>query len=203
MSSITSVPTSSSAIPATSQRVVPQKRCRHCGETLEKAANNPRDRFCCVKCEESFYRTHCRVCEREIPAARNPRRCLCGRRKCAAAFRRSKDQFYSTRYPNAGSVIGQGKTPAKSNGFLPKNGGGTWTRRAGPEVSEPAFHCATLPLDPELVAHHARARKAAIAERDRQHPVPAPLIGPADPPVNIVGGYKFPNTPKIALGVAS
>jgi hypothetical protein len=45
----------------------------------------------------------------------------------------------------------------------------------------------------------ARAKAAAIAEYSRHHPVPGPLIGPNDPPVNIVGGYKFPGAPKIDL----
>jgi hypothetical protein len=87
----------------------------------------------------------------------------------------------------------------KSKAFLAQNGGGTWTQIAGPVLGEIGFRCATLPLDFELVARHARDRKAAIAERDRRHPVPVPLIGPHDPPVNIVGGYRFPDAPAIDL----
>jgi hypothetical protein len=37
----------------------------------------------------------------------------------------------------------------------------------------------------------------------RHHPVPAPLIGPHDPPVNIVGGYRFPGALQIDLNPAS
>jgi hypothetical protein len=81
---------------------------------------------------------------------------------------------------------------------LPENGGGTWVRIAGPIFSESSFRAATLPLDSETAAYYARSRKTAIAERDRQ-PVSAPLIGPRDPPANLVGGYRFPNAPEIDL----
>jgi hypothetical protein len=40
---------------------------------------------------------------------------------------------------------------------------------------------------------------AAVAAYDRYHPVPLPLIGPADAPVNIVGGHRFPGAPQIDL----
>ena len=45
----------------------------------------------------------------------------------------------------------------------------------------------------------ARAKAATIAEYSRHHPVPAPLIGPHNPPVNIVGGYRFPGAAAIDL----
>jgi hypothetical protein len=54
-----------------------------------------------------------------------------------------------------------------------------------------------IPLDPELVARYARDRKAAAAERNRQ--APAVLIGPQDPPVNVLGGYLFADAPGIDL----
>jgi hypothetical protein len=91
------------------------------------------------------------------------------------------------------------ETSTKSKAFLPVFAGGRWVSVAGPEVSESAFHCATLPLDPELAAHLARSRKAAIAERDRRSPPPSSLIGPHDAPGNILGGYRFPSAPKVNL----
>jgi hypothetical protein len=81
--------------------------------------------------------------------------------------------------------------------IAPKAGRG-WVQVAGPPLSENAFRYATLLLDPELVARHARERAAAIADRDRR--LPPPLIGPHDPPVNLVGGYKFPAVPEIDPG---
>jgi hypothetical protein len=193
-------------------RVVSQKQCRHCGGTLDKAANSPRDRFCCPKCEEGFYRVHCRVCERPIEA-KNSRRQLCDRRRCRAEFRRLQKHNPGTfdsiefspsvspsRYPHMGAVSKRDKNSTKSKAFLPENGGGTWVRIAGPIFSESSsFHAATLPLDSGSAAHYARSRKTAIAERDRRIHMPPPLIGPHDSPVNIVGGYRFPGASKIDL----
>jgi hypothetical protein len=56
-----------------------------------------------------------------------------------------------------------------------------------------------FPLDSETAAHYARSRKTASAERDRRQSVQAPLIGPHDAPINVVGGYPFPKVPKIDL----
>jgi hypothetical protein len=70
-------------------------------------------------------------------------------------------------------------------------------------LDKSAFRCATLPLDPELVARHARDRKAAIAERDQQCPVPVVLIGPAAPPANVVGGFRFPRAAAIDLNLVA
>jgi hypothetical protein len=180
-----------------SRRPAPQKVFRHCRELLAKAANNPRDRFCCAKCEQSFYRTHCRVCERPIPEPGNARRQLCRRRKCKAEFRRHQGRFYGSRYPSEGVSPKRDKTLAISNGFLPLKRVPAVTVRAGPIPNESVLHCAAIPLDPELVARHARDRKVLAAERYRS--TPTPLIGPHDPPVNVLGGYRFPNAPKIDL----
>jgi hypothetical protein len=86
----------------------------------------------------------------------------------------------------------------KSKAFLPEKGGSTpWFKVIGEDLSESAFRAATLPLESELVVRHARDRKSAIAERNRS--APAPLIGPSDPPVNVIGGYRFPGAPEINL----
>jgi hypothetical protein len=178
-----------------------KKLCRHCGEPLIKAKPNPRDRFCCGKCEESFYRTNCRVCERPIVGAKNSRRQLCGRHRCRLEFRRHQGRFYRSGYPYSGVSPKRDKTSTKSTAFLAENGGGTWAQIAGPTLTESAFRAATVPLDPELVARHARDRKAAITERNQRSP--APLIGPHDPPANIVGGFRFPGAPEIDLSPAA
>jgi hypothetical protein len=43
-------------------------RCRNprCKVQLKQPVANPRDAFCCASCEGGFYRTHCRVCEKEL-----------------------------------------------------------------------------------------------------------------------------------------
>jgi hypothetical protein len=72
---------------------------------------------------------------------------------------------------------------------------------AGPDLSPTSFRLAILPLDPELAARldrahasyfeaHAKAKRAA--ERRA-------VIKPRHPPVNALGGYRFPNAPRIDL----
>jgi hypothetical protein len=164
---------------------VKSRQCRHCGQALQKPIREQRKRFCCGKCEEGFYRIRCRVCERPINP-KNSRRQLCDRPKCAAAFRREKERFLPSRYPSAGLSSKREETLTKG-----------WRQVAGPPLDTRTFQAATIPLDPELTARHARDLKAIIAERDRK--LPAPLIGPHDTPVNIIGGCKFPDAPKINL----
>jgi hypothetical protein len=180
------------------QGTVPNKSrlCRHCGEDLPKAVRNPRDRFCCDKCEDSFYRVHCRVCERPI-TAKNSRRQLCGRRRCKLDFRRHQERFFPSRYPSGRVSPKREENSTKSRAFLAENGGCTFAQIAGPALGESAFRAATLPLDSELAARHSRDRAAAIVERNRR--APAPAIGPHDPPVNVLGGYRFPGAPAIDL----
>jgi hypothetical protein len=177
-----------------------RRRCRHCGEDIGRQIRNDRDRFCCQKCADSFYRIRCRVCERPI-SLKNSRRQLCGRPKCASAFRRDKGRFFGTRYPYAGLSEKRGKTSTISRAKIDQNGGSRIAQIAGPTLSEAAFRFATIPPDPELVARHARDRAALVAERDRR--LPPPLIGPFDPPANVVGGYRFPGAPKITITPAT
>jgi len=49
------------------------QRCRNprCKAWLKEPAENPRNAFCCASCEAGFYRTHCRVCEKELTKQKN------------------------------------------------------------------------------------------------------------------------------------
>jgi hypothetical protein len=95
-------------------------RCRNprCKSWLKEPAENPRDAFCCAGCEVGFYRTHCRVCEKELgEAKRNSRRELCGRRQCRNQFRSFRAQLFSCWYP---SVIRASKREKSSTKSTPK-----------------------------------------------------------------------------------
>jgi hypothetical protein len=77
-----------------------------------------------------------------------------------------------------------------------------WGVIAGPELSERSLHSAALPLDARyadyldrlnvepLKRHFAELGKKAIFQRHT-------------PPLNIVGGYKFPAAPKVDLRPAT
>src|SRR3974377_931809 len=98
-------------------------RCRNprCKTWLKEPVTNRRDAFCWAGCEAGFYRTHCRVCERELGnAKRNSRRELCGKRKCTNEFRsdRKRAQLFSRYYP----LAAKSKPEKKSTKSQPKTG---------------------------------------------------------------------------------
>jgi hypothetical protein len=166
-------------------------RCRNprCKVWLKEPVASLRDAFCCTSCEAGFYRTHCRVCERELGnAKRNSRRELCGRRQCRNQFRSFRHQFFSVWYPSASGASKPEKSSTKST---PKTGiksDRAWRKVAGPDVPEINYR---IPLDPELVAR--------LNRQHNRYWIDDALIGPNDPPVNILGGYKFPNAPAVDL----
>lgn len=120
-----------------------------------------------------------------------------GGRSAGANSGDAGSSFRSPGSRNDGVADISGKKLAKSKSKPPLNRARVWRVVAGPDLSEANL---IVPLDPEFVARQARDRGAAIAERNRSYPVPPPLIGPSDPPVNVVGGYRFPRAPKISLG---
>ena len=156
-------------------------RCRNprCKSRLKEPAENSRDAFCCTGCEIGFYRTHCRVCERELgKAKRNSRRELCGKRKCTNEFRsdRKRAQLVSRYYPLAPTSKPE-KSSAKSKAII-----GT--------KSDLGFAIGA-DYDREILRQNSRDNAKFWNA--------AALIGPNDPPVNILGGFKFPNAPAVDL----
>jgi hypothetical protein len=72
-----------------------------------------------------------------------------------------------------------------------------WHIIAGPELTPSQFHYAVQDSSSSPPAFHSpRDKAAAIAAYSRHHPVPAPLIGLGDP-LNVVGGHRFSQAPKI------
>ena len=154
------------------------QRCRNprCKAWLKEPAENPRNAFCCASCEAGFYRTHCRVCEKEL-TKQNSRRELCGRRQCRNRFRSFRSQFFSVWYPSA---IGASKPEKSSTKSTLK----TWIK------SDPGFAIGHA-YDREVLRENFRTNAKFWNA--------AALIGPNDPPVNILGGFKFPNAPVVDL----
>jgi hypothetical protein len=68
-----------------------------------------------------------------------------------------------------------------------------WRIVAG-ALSDAAVRCATIPLNPELVA------RLALQHKQYYRAAAKGQIGPTDAPVNILGGFKFANAPEIELG---
>jgi hypothetical protein len=177
-------------------------RCRNprCGAKLRLPVTNPRDAFCAAGCFTAFYRRRCLVCERAIIRGTERQR-LCGRQKCKGEFRRHKERFFPTRYPPSGLSPNASRNPIKSALKTRSKAGRGFVQTAGPELSPIAFGLATLPLDPELVARLERAHRNYFEHRRRAKRLAArkAQIKRHHPPVNLLGGYRFPDAPEIDL----
>jgi hypothetical protein len=167
------------------------QRCRNqrCKGWLKQPVGNSRNAFCCAPCEVGFYRFHCRVCERPFEA-KNSRKELCGRDKCANEFLRNKARFCSAWYLDPTLTAKAEKSSAKSTLKTGIKSDRAWHIVAGPELSSSAFHCATLEAKEVLRQNTTNNRRFWNT---------AALIGPNDLPVNVAGGYKFPGAPVIDL----
>jgi hypothetical protein len=76
--------------------------------------------------------------------------------------------------------------------------GRAWCKVAGPDLPEINLQ---IPLDAELVARQKKRHAAAEAawRKAAWHAKRRALIKRHHPPVNVLGGYKFPNAPDIDL----
>ena len=177
-------------------------RCRNpkCGAKLKLAVTNSRDAFCTPGCFAAFDRHHCLVCERAIIRG-TERQLLCGRQKCKGEFRRHRERFYPTRYLPSVLSPNVSRNPIKPGTKTRSKSGRGFVQIAGPELSPTAFRLATLPLDPELAARLERAHRDYFEYRRRAKRQAArkAQIKRHHPPVNLLGGYRFPDAPQLDL----
>jgi hypothetical protein len=169
--------------------------CRNprCRSKLPAPVASAREAFCVRGCFNSFYLHRCLVCEGAIEQPKRGRRLICKRAKCRNAL---QGGLSLGRYHHAQSAklisesadsIGV-KEPAKAD-IQP------WRIVAGPEPSPSSFHCAVVGATEAAInrtnARHWREHNAKAEERCS--------IKHHHPPVNVVGGYRFPGAPSIDL----
>jgi hypothetical protein len=157
--------------------------CRNprCRSKLPAPVANPRDAFCARGCHASFYLRRCLVCEGPITRKRGDQK-LCRKAKCHSAWR-ARSGF--GRYAPLSAAKSAPKTPDFIDSKQALEPDRPWRIIAGPELTASAFHCATVGQWREANTH---AQAPALIKR-------------GDPPINIVGGYKFPNAPVIDRNV--
>lgn len=155
-------------------------RCRNprCGTKLKIPAANP-DAFCCRGCEAQFYSRRCRVCE-ALFSPKTGRRQTCGRSRCRHEFQRHPELFLSSGYATPGLGHNALRNPIKPGLKI-----GTKTGRPFRIVAGPAVPEINLRIAPEVSILVSKANRA----RFQRH----------TPPVNIIGGFRFPGAPKIDL----
>jgi hypothetical protein len=73
--------------------------------------------------------------------------------------------------------------------------GQQWRQVAGPSLSPRSFHLATLPIEPSTYAAYLRRANRAPEN-------PSTLFQRHSQPLNLIGGYRFPNAPDIGTDLA-
>jgi hypothetical protein len=122
--------------------------CRNprCGSNLKEPVDAHRA-FCTPGCHSSFYLKRCVVCENDKPAGSTARRIVCRRPKCESKYRQNRGRYSFTTFAANGSRSAQ-STGIKSAGLDDR----PWYIVAGPKITAYVYHCATLPVDPDIAA---------------------------------------------------
>jgi hypothetical protein len=134
--------------------------CRNprCRSKLPSPASDPRKAFCTRGCHSSFYLKRCLVCENDKPAGSTARRKLCRRPKCEGRYRKNSAHYSfvgadTTSAPNA--LRSAQFTGIKSADFDDR----PCYIVAGPKITAAVYHCATLPVDPDIAARARQCRQ--------------------------------------------
>jgi hypothetical protein len=164
-------------------------RCRNprCGETLKIPAANPRDAFCSARCETAYFAVRCRVCT-NLFTPKTRRRTVCARDKCRYAFKRHPEQFSlrceRASYPSSPIAHNAQESSTNSRPKTATESGRGWRVVAGPAAD----------LHPINLRPHSA--DSAAMRTGRPGPI---LFTRTTPPLNIIGGFKFPGAPMIDL----
>ena len=137
--------------------------CRNprCCSKLPSPASDPRKAFCTRGCHSSFYLKRCLVCENDKPAGSTARRKLCRRPKCEGRYRKNS-AHYSFLGADTTSAANASRNPIKSGIKSADFDDRPCYIVAGPKITAAVYHCATLPVDPDIAA-----RVSAANDRDR------------------------------------
>jgi hypothetical protein len=128
--------------------------CRnpHCRSKLQEPTANLHRAFCVHGCHQQFYRLRCIVCEKELPPGRSDRR-FCRKPSCRNQYYRNPVLF-DFNAPKLGLGTGRAHLASKSSikpgTFSSDSGDRPWRIvAAGSAISANAYHCASLPIDPD------------------------------------------------------
>jgi len=176
-------------------------RCRNprCRGKLKRPVDNPHHAFCCPGCFASYFRNRCLVCERSYQRKRE-QQCFC-RPKCRVEFGRHRERFLGGWGDISGLLCEGPKTLIKPGLKTGTKDGRPFRIVAGPDLSPASFRLAALPLDPRVAARLDRANAGFLdwLRKSKQAAARRALIKRHHPPVNVLGGYRFPNAPAVDL----
>jgi hypothetical protein len=170
-------------------------RCRNqrCRSKLPVPTDNEHKAFCTPYCYSQFYNWRCKVCEHPIQRGRRRKAPdHCHDRRCRGDLRRYSEAY---RYPTSPvAILGSGS--AHFTGVKSAQEGDPWVQIAGPSIDPINL---MIPLEPAFAARLARMRGLEKVRRAAEEKA---LLKRHHPPVNVVGGYCFPNAPEIELSLA-
>jgi hypothetical protein len=165
--------------------------CRNpkCRTKLKAKVSNRREAFCSRGCHTSFYLRRCLVCEGPLQR-RNKTQRVCRKARCRSAWR-ARASF--GRYLPSTVVTSASKTPDFIGSKWPPKHDRAWRQTAGPKLTASQVHCGLVGAN-EAVAENHQKNRTGWRKRNAKA-----LIQHHHPPVNIVGGYKFPDAPDVKL----
>jgi hypothetical protein len=176
-------------------------RCRNprCRMKLTAPVVNPHKAFCTRGCHSSFYLKRCLVCENDKPAGSTARRKLCRRPKCEGCYRKNS-AHYSFLGADTTSAANAPRS-AQSTGIKSADlDARAWHIVAGPKITAAVYHCATLPVDPDIAARvnassdWGRIRKEITWSKPRP-PAPKEMQSdwkPSSPSVPVADDLSIP-----------
>jgi hypothetical protein len=163
-------------------------RCRRCQYVLPVPSEH-RQAFCCRGCHRQFFAAHCRVCDKPSPNGR------LHAKGCSYAHRQNPE-LYAFKPIQKPSDVGLEPKRARDERNPYKTSLKARAKSWGPTLSDDEFWLAAIPLHSADKANARRANARAGAEPALGRP--KVIFGPDTPPLNILGGHRFPAGPAIA-----
>jgi hypothetical protein len=183
-------------------------RCRRCRGKLPEPTDNERKGFCTKGCWKQHHWTRCIVCENAIEQPKKgSRRWLCKRPKCRSAlnrlphvYRPFEQEKSEPGYPHSGDATHSLENAHSTGIELRLDSDRPWLKRpwrhvAGPNLSPDSFAAATS-FDKFTWASFQKSQKENL-DILRSGGNPNAVFQKSTPPLNILGGYKFPGAPKL------
>jgi hypothetical protein len=167
--------------------------CRRCRSKLSAAVENPRDAFCCRGCHRLFFAKRCLVCEKKMERTVGHQK-LCRSIACRRGYRDIVAHGIEGKFGAKPQCKSDGGSPSANPIEIGVRGSEKTDRPlrviAG-TLSDTGLHLNALPVD--------RVTAARINRLNREYSRgdSTTLIKRHHPPVNIVGGYRFPDAPII------
>ena len=180
-------------VPTYSDATGLRQRCRDpkCRSALP-VPTELRHAFCARGCYDRFHRTRCRVCSEPSIKGR------LHAKKCSYAHRQNPD-LYAYQKVQKTSDGGLSPKRARDERNPYKSGIKIRARSWGPTLSDDSFWLATLPLHPSDRANLRKANDPDRLWRQTAWSRPKVSFHPGSVPLNVTGGYRFPDAPDVEL----